>query len=131
MATRQEEAIIIRGSRYELTFKVNPPDDNPMSRKEGYILSEETRMRAKEKVKQRASLRLRDAARDKSYRNLDYAEAYAKIILDEVDESKLTEYVSRCLANIELARQRMSNDQIEIDRLREETRSLIADLMIA
>lgn len=52
-------------------------------------------------------------------------------VVEGVDESSLTEYVNRCLANIDLARQRMSNDQIEIDRLREETRSLISDLMVA
>lgn len=37
--------------------------------------------------------------------------------------------ITRCLENVELARQRMANDQIEIDRLRMETRALISEMM--
>jgi hypothetical protein len=47
------------------------------------------------------------------------------------DNSSLSEFIDRCLENIKLSRRRMRNDQIEIDRLREETRALISDLMIA
>lgn len=37
--------------------------------------------------------------------------------------------IKRALENIELARRRMANDQIEIDRLRIETRQMIAELL--
>lgn len=37
--------------------------------------------------------------------------------------------IARCLENVELARQRMANDQIEIDRLRLETRALISEML--
>jgi hypothetical protein len=139
VAARQEEAIIIRGSRYELTFQVNPPDDYLMSKKEGYLLTEGERTRVKEKTKQRATFRGRSRGPAILSPGLGIVELGFEPTLDkagtaavaEVEESRLVEYVNRCLANIDLARQRMSNDQIEIDRLREETRSLISDLMIA
>lgn len=45
------------------------------------------------------------------------------------EEMKLRTAIDRAYENIELTRRRMRNDQIEIDRLREETRALIAELM--
>lgn len=116
-----------------------------MSKKEGYIPTKEGKMQAKEDAEQTAFLkRLKKIVEERrtggsfSFKGLNFEMVVGEVctvegaaIIEAIDETKLAEYVRRCLANIELARQRMSNDQIEIDRLREETRSLISDLMVA
>ncbi|MDT4896256.1 MAG: hypothetical protein QOH25_1333 [Acidobacteriota bacterium] len=129
--------MVSKGSRYALTFQDNPPDDSPMSKKEGHIPTNEAKVRDKEQAKRGVTTRVKGGVRA----NLPDMGGFIEMmprgviegtsIVEEVEESRLTDYVNRCLANIDLARQRMGNDQIEIDRLREETRSLIADLVIA
>jgi hypothetical protein len=59
------------------------------------------------------------------------ARTYSKLVFrgDLLPEEESQAQISRAFKNIELARQRMANDQIEIDRLRTETRALIAELL--
>jgi hypothetical protein len=48
---------------------------------------------------------------------------------DQLDEGNAVAMIDRALQNIDLVRQRMANAQIEIDRLRTETRLMIAELL--
>ena len=50
-------------------------------------------------------------------------------IINPQEERKLRAEIERSFENIELTRKRMANDQIEIDRLRNETRATIAQIL--
>lgn len=48
---------------------------------------------------------------------------------DSARDTTIEDKITRCLENVELIRRRMANDQIEIDRLRLETRTLISEML--
>jgi hypothetical protein len=106
-----------------------------MSNKEDYLPDkEEALQRAKEKLLRPSRPRIRRKVKEEYSwpGELGFVEREKKMIEQMLEEQEdgadVREKINLCLANIELARQRMSNDQIEIDRLREETRSLIANI---
>lgn len=50
------------------------------------------------------------------------------IELTPKDQAKLSNAISKCIAEIKRARRAMKKDQVEIDRLKAETRSMLAEL---
>lgn len=127
----------VEAGRTRIDNSGNPPDHTLMSKKEVYIPVEETKALAAEKGKQSRVYRITGEILGKPLADLGFVEidmtdaiAAAIAAVDKTDESELTEYVNRCLENIDLVRQRMNNDQIEIDRLREETRALLASITV-
>jgi len=54
-----------------------------------------------------------------------------KIELTPNEAAKLNDAFRECIAEIRLAREAMKRDQLEIDRLKSETRSILAKLKAA
>ena len=50
------------------------------------------------------------------------------IELTPKDEAKLSDAISKCIAEMKRARRAMKRDQVEIERLKTETRSILAEI---
>jgi hypothetical protein len=59
------------------------------------------------------------------------ASGVAEVAAETEEDAELKALIAECVANVERAREKMIRDQVEIDRLKSETRVMIARLLAA